>query len=107
MSLHVINWIISFLSNRKQRAFADGVLTKLVDINRGVPKGTVFLSCLVFFFFFFFSVSDFTVLHPNKNLLLKYADDTTLSVPIRYLVEVQNILRWSIENRITLNLKTT
>ena len=44
---------------------------------------------------------------------LKYADDITLSVPKRSnsldlsLAEVQNIQRWSIENRITLNLKKT
>ena len=34
---YVINWIISFLSNRKQRVVVDDVSTKFVDINRGVP----------------------------------------------------------------------
>ena len=52
--------------------------------------------------------------YPNKNLLVKYTVNITLTdAPIRSnfadlsLNEVQNIQRWSIENRMTLNLKKT
>jgi hypothetical protein len=34
---YIYNWIISFLSNRKQCVKFDGVLTEFLDINRGVP----------------------------------------------------------------------
>ena len=32
---HIINWIISFLGNRKQRVVVNGKVTSYVDINRG------------------------------------------------------------------------
>ena len=38
---YVINWIFSFLSNRKQRVVVDGCATEFASINRGVPQGTV------------------------------------------------------------------
>ncbi|CAB4043666.1 Hypothetical predicted protein, partial [Paramuricea clavata] len=38
---YIINWIISFLTNRKQRVVVDGIITRYVDINKGVPQGTV------------------------------------------------------------------
>ena len=38
---YVINWILDFLSQRKQRVVVDGITTKFIDINRGVPQGTV------------------------------------------------------------------
>ena len=41
MNPYVINWIVSFLSNRKQRIVVDGFVTEFVSINRGVPQGTV------------------------------------------------------------------
>jgi len=74
---YVINWIISFLSNRKQRVVVDDVSTKFVDINRGVPQVTVLGPDL-----FSIMVNDIIAVNPNKNLLLKYTDDIALSVPI-------------------------
>ena len=74
---YVINWIISFLSNRKQRVVVDDVSTKFVDVNRGVPQVTVLGPDL-----FSFVVNDIIAANPNKNLLLKYTGDITLSVPI-------------------------
>lgn len=74
---YVINWIINFLSNRKQRVVVDDVSTKFVDINRGVPQVTVLGPDL-----FFVMVNDIIAANPNKNLLLKYTGDITLSVPI-------------------------
>ena len=74
---YVINWIISFLSNRKQRVVVDDVSTKFVDINRGVPQVTVLGPDL-----FSVMVNDIIAANPNKNLLLKYTGDITLSVPI-------------------------
>lgn len=38
---YIINWIISFLDNRKQRVVGDNVVTAFVAINRGVLQGTV------------------------------------------------------------------
>ena len=37
MKPYVMNWIVSFLSNRKQRVVVDGFVTEFVSINRGVP----------------------------------------------------------------------
>ena len=39
---YVTNWIISFLQGRKQRVVVDGIVTDYLNINRGVPWGTVF-----------------------------------------------------------------
>ena len=33
--------IASFLSDRRQRVIANGITTNYVDVNKGVPQGTV------------------------------------------------------------------
>ena len=38
---YIINWVISFLCDRQQRVVVDGVVTKFLNINSGVPQGTV------------------------------------------------------------------
>ena len=38
---YIINWTINFLTNRQQRVVVDGIVTNYLDINRGVPQGTV------------------------------------------------------------------
>ena len=47
---YIINWLISFLGQRKQRVVVDGYRSKYVSINRGVPQGTV-LGPVLFFIF--------------------------------------------------------
>ena len=34
---YIINWILDFLTNRKQRVVVDESVTDFLDINRGVP----------------------------------------------------------------------
>ena len=69
MNPYVIHWIVSFLSNRKQRVVVDGFVT---EINRGVPQGTVLGPIL----FSIFMVNDIRPVYPERNLLLKFADFT-------------------------------
>ena len=38
---YVVNWIVIFLEDRKQRVVIDGIVTEYLNINRGVPQGTV------------------------------------------------------------------
>ena len=38
---YILNWLISFISNRKQRVVVDNIITEYLDITRGVPQGTV------------------------------------------------------------------
>ena len=56
-------------------------------------------------------VNDIMAVYPNKNLLVKYTVNITLTdSPIRSNfadLSLQNIQRWSIENRMTLNLTKT
>ena len=62
---------------------------------------------------FYIMVNDLTAANPGSNLLVKYADDITLSVPVRSgavdqsQAEVNNIQCWATENRMRLNLKKT
>ena len=74
---YIINWIISFLGNRKQRVVVDGNITHYVDINRGVSQGTVLGPLL-----FSLMVNDIMLVHSN-NGISKYADDITFTVLVR------------------------
>ncbi len=73
---YVINWVISFLSSRKQTVLADGISTEFLNINSGVPQGSVLGPVL-----FSVMVNDIKPLNSDRNLLEKFADDLTLSVP--------------------------
>ena len=105
---YVINWVISFPSSRKQRVLADGISTEFLNINRGVPQGSVLGPVL-----FSVMVNDIKPLNSDRNLLEKFADDLTLSVPQEVNIpdlsveEVENVKQWAIENEMTLNFSKT
>ena len=60
-------------------------------------------------------VNDIKVSAPNRNLLVKFADDLTLSIPVKSGVsnsnsaanEVQSIVEWTTVNRMQLNFNKT
>ena len=58
---YVINWLIGFLSNRKQRVAVDCNITEFLDIDRGVPQGTVLGPVL-----FSVMVNDISPVEPNN-----------------------------------------
>ena len=70
---YVINWIIDFPIDRKQRVVVDRLQTEYVDITRGVPQGTVLGP-----FLFSLMVNDSKSVDDDNNLLLKFADDITV-----------------------------
>ena len=72
LSPYIINRIISFVSNRKQRVVMDGFTTNYLSINRGIPyQGTVLGPIL-----FSLMVNDICAAG-EKKLLVKFADDIT------------------------------
>ncbi|CAB4017597.1 Hypothetical predicted protein [Paramuricea clavata] len=100
-------FIISFLTNRKQKVVVDGIITRYVDINKGVPQGTVIGP-----FLFSLMVDDIKPKQPETNVLVKFADDMTVSAPVKSnsdyaTMEVRNIKNWARRNRMTLNLTKT
>ena len=106
---YIINRLISFLDQRKKRVVVDGYRTKYVSINRGVALGTVLVPVL-------FSIfnNDIKAVNTNKNLLVKFADDTTVSLPIEANVgldesetEVLCFIEWSENNCMKVNLTKT
>ena len=105
---YVINWILDFLNQRKQRVGVDGITTEFVDISRGVPQGTVLGPIL-----FSLMVKDIQLPHPRRNLMLKFADDITISIPVSKdctdakINEVNSMKHWDASNRMTLNLSKT
>ena len=105
---YIINWIIDFLSDRSQRVTVDGITTEYVNINRGVPQLSVLGPVL-----FSIMVNDIGTINEEKSLMIKFADDLTLSAPVKAngfdpsSDEIANIQKWSFENRMSLNLEKT
>ena len=87
----------------------DGVTTKPVEIDRGVRQRTVLDPVL-----FSIMVNDINVVNSETNLLIKFADDITQSIPVGpnlpddlSVSEIQNIKLWSNMNRLKLKLTKT
>ena len=107
LNSYIINWIIDFLTNRRQRKVVDGIETDFLDINRGVPQGTVIGP-----FLFSLMINNVNLVDAERNLLTKFADDLTLSAPVKIsrdsaVEEVKNIKVWVSENRMSLNMSKT
>ncbi|CAB3994753.1 lysosomal aspartic protease-like [Paramuricea clavata] len=103
---YVTNWLIRFLEDRKQRVVVDGIETEYLNINQGVPQGTVLGPVL-----FSIMVNDIKTVNPI-NQLVKFADDMTLEVPGNEngdtsQAEVNSIQTWSENNRMSLNMEKT
>ncbi len=103
---YIINWMIDFLKDRKQRVTVDGITTEFLKINRGVPQGTVLGPIL-----FSIMVNDIKPVNPI-NELCKFADDITVEAPgydeeDTGAEEVENMKLWSNENRMVLNMNKT
>ena len=104
---YILNWLISFISNRKQRVVVDNIITEYINITRGVPQGTVLGPIL-----FSLTINDIKPVSPS-SLLVKFADDITVSIPVRAEdsniaeSEVCSIMEWAEKNQMTLNLNKT
>ena len=83
--------------DRKQRVVVDGV----TEIGEGVLQGTVLGPVL-----FSIMVNDINAVNLERNVLIKFAADMTLSIPMigpnlrydRSVREIQNIKLWSSKN---------
>ena len=110
-----------------------GVAPKLMRVMTvTIQRGFAFLSglervifqlqvhCIFFFTFSFFSVrasislmvNDIAAVSPMNNLLVKYADDITISVPVRQstdtaAAEVEYMKKWADINEMSLNFTKT
>ncbi|CAB4019326.1 Hypothetical predicted protein [Paramuricea clavata] len=98
--------MIDFLNNRRPRVKVDGVTTEFLDINRGVPQGTV-LGPIVFTIM----VNDIKAVSLSNDLS-KFADDIAIKAPVYDYedsagYEVENMKLWSNENRMSLNMEKT
>ena len=106
---YIHNWIVNFLMGRQQRVVVDGISTSYLSINRGIPQGTVIGAIL-----FLIMINDIKAVNPSGNLLVKYTDDISLSIPVGAKLnqadsesEVKSIMEWAKNNRMSLNLGKT
>lgn len=73
---YILNWLISFINNRKQRVVVDNITTEFIDITRGVPQGMVLGT--ISFSLMINDIKPFS----SSSLLVKFADDITVSIPV-------------------------
>ena len=104
-----LDWLASYLRNRKQFVTYDNFKSALGNISCGVPQGSI-LGPLLFLVY----INDLTNVS-DKLFSILYADDTNLFIQgkdINKLISVMNeelhkILKWLNINRLSLNINKT
>ena len=104
INTYISNWLISFIINRKERVLVDNITSEYLDITRGVLQGMEQGPVL-----FSLMINDIKPVR-SSSLLVKYADDITISIPVRKEdsniaePEFNSIMKWAEKNHMTLNL---
>ena len=105
----VLNWFISYLSNRKQYVTIDNHNSQYNSLNVGVPQGSV-LGPLLFLIY----VNDLSCVSEILNPIT-FADDTNLFLTGNNLnemyelfnSELEKVYQWFLLNKLTINLDKT
>ena len=109
LGLHssLCSWVLDFLSGRRQVVRMGNITSDPLTLNTGAPQGCV-LSPLLYSLYTY----DCTATH-SSNVLIKYADDTTVMGLIddddetAYRAEVEKLTQWCQENSLALNVSKT
>ena len=109
VSPSLILWIYSFLSDRPQQVRIGTTLSSVLHTNTGAPQGCVLSPAL-----FTTYTADSRSAQPEKNIQIKFADDTSLSGLISaedgesaYREQVNELVSWCDANHLDLNIKKT
>ena len=103
--------LTSYLSDRKQQTFVDGVSSNFKEIKCGVPQGSI-LGPLLFLIY----INDLTYSTQNDNLhYILFAHDTSVfckgsdpKIVFDYVnVKLNNISNWMKANKLILNIEKT
>lgn len=105
----VLDWIVSFLTNRKIATHVNGSASDDYDLDLGVPQGSI-LGPLIFILF----INDLPN-HISSGLIINYADDTSIALAGSTLEDLQDSIGlvceefgiWCRKNRLILNSNKT
>ena len=104
-----LEWFTSYLVNRFQIAFTNGILSDKAILRCGVPQGSI-LGPLLFLIY----INDLTTTADYATVRM-YADDTNMTFTACSMPELQHdmnidlqfLQNWLIANRLTLNVLKT
>ena len=105
MPCHIVSWICNFLTGRTHSVSFGGILSLWKSITASIVQGSGIGPCMYIVY-----ALDLKPISP-ANVILKYADDTTLLVPQNSPTsleeEFSHILQWSSISKLKVNtLKT-
>ena len=102
---NILQWIFNFLSGRTQAVSSFGHTSCWLPVTQSIIQGSGIGPCLYVIY-----ASDLRPLSPS-NVIVKYADDTTLLVAQHSSVDItqeyNNVCAWSTRNRLTINTDKT